>query len=540
MNSTFSPQEPQEPSPSPLIEALRHAQCYPHAVGPIRIIETHISWVLLTGAFAYKIKKPVNLGFLDFTTLKKRRHFCEEELRLNARLAPQIYIDVVPIVGTADSPRVGGGGEPIEYALRMREFPQEALAEQVLARGEMTSRHLDTLAEAIARFHSSASCASQADDFGTVENVLAPALENFAQIRALPGHAEFASLLQTIESWTRREHERSRETFTRRKQEGRVRECHGDLHLGNLVFLNGEAQAFDCIEFNPALRWIDVMNDVAFLFMDLQAQGRPDLACRYLNTYLEFGGDYGGLQVLRYYAVYRAMVRAKVALISASQTVEKPGTTSAGTSPFQRYLAVAERLTQPDKRFLLITHGFSGSGKTTLTQPLIESSGAIRVRSDVERKRLHGLAPAARSGSAIAEGLYRADATQATYQRLLDLAGIILATGHGVIVDATFLNRLQRDRFRALARDTGVPFIILDIRAGEALLRERILARGLRGGDASEADVTVLEHQLRTHEPLSSDELESVFACDASSPLERAALAQTWAPLLHRLSIAQG
>jgi uncharacterized protein len=534
------PRESQSSSPGRLVESLRNARCYPHAAGSIRIIETHISWVLLTGTFAYKIKKPVNLGFLDFSTLEKRRYFCEEELRLNARLAPAIYVDVVPIVGTLDSPRVGGDGEPIDYALRMREFPQEAMAEQVLARDEMTSRHMDTLAEAIARFHASASCASRKDDFGTADSVLAPALQNFPQIRALPGHAEFASALKTIESWTRREHERLRETFGRRKQDGRVRECHGDLHLGNLVFLNDQAQAFDCIEFNPALRWIDVMNDVAFLFMDLQAQGRPDLARRYLNTYLEFGGDYEGLQVLRYYAVYRAMVRAKVTLIRAGQTAGTPGTPATGTLPFQRYLAVAEGLTQPDKRFLLITHGFSGSGKTTLTQPLIESSGAIRIRSDVERKRLHGLAPAARSDSAIAEGLYRSDATQATYQRLLDLAGIILATGHGVIVDATFLHRSQRDLFCALARDTGVPFVILDFRADESLLRERIRSRSLKGEDASEADLDVLEHQLRTHEPLSSDELESVFVCDASWSLEQAALPQTWASLLQRLACASG
>jgi len=524
-------------SQSRLVEALHDPACYPHPVQPIRIIETHISIVVLTGPFAYKIKKPVDLGFLDFTTLEKRRLYCDEELRLNSRFAPEIYLDVVRICGTPQSPRIGGSGEIIEYAVRMREFPQEALADRVLARGELTPRQVDALSVGVARFHSDAPRSSEIDGFSTSEAVLAPALQNFAQIRMLPGQAGSMPVLEKVEAWTRREHARLREILAGRKREGLVRECHGDLHLGNIVILEGEPRAFDCIEFNPELRWIDVMNEVAFLVMDFQAAGRTDFARRFLNGYVEATGDYAGLRVLRYYCAYRAMVRAKVMLMRAGQQGCTPEDQVSATALFDRYLSVAPGCAQPFRSFVLITHGFSGSGKTTLSQPLIELTGAIRVRSDVERKRIHGLAAKARPGSGIAEGLYRPEATESTYGRLLDLAGIVVEAGHGVIVDATFLQRRQRDMFRALAARAGVPFLIVDFTASEEILRSRILARSEQGADASDADLAILEHQLGTHQPLQADENESVFACDASGPADRWQRSQTWAPLLQRLPL---
>ncbi len=522
---------------SGLVEALRNPACYPHPVQSIRILETHISFVVLTGTFAYKIKKAVNLGFLDFTTLEKRRFFCEEELRLNSRLAPEIYLDVVSINGTPEAARIGGAGEVIEYAVRMREFPQETLADRVLARGELTSRHIDALAALVGEFHLRTQCSGANDGYGAPDAILASAAQNFAQIRALPIQAAHLPVLDELEAWTRREHERLRGVFVQRKRERRVRECHGDLHLGNIVFLEDKPRLFDCIEFNPDLRWIDVMNEVAFLIMDLQAASRQEFARRFLNAYLESTGDYGGLHVLRYYLAYRALVRAKVMLMRACQHGCKPEDRASATALSRRYLGVAVSCSQASRGFVLITHGFSGSGKTTLSQPLLELSGAIRIRSDIERKRIHGLAPIERPGSGIAEGLYRPDATESTYRRLLDLARIIVEAGNGVIVDATFLQHRQRDRFRALAARAGIPFLIVDFTASEALLRERILARSERGDDASDADVAVLEYQLRTQEPLQTDELESVFAYDASGPAGRAERSQTWATLLQRLSL---
>lgn len=520
-----------------LVQALRDRACYPHPVGRISIIETHISFIVLTGTFAYKIKKSVDLGFLDFTTLEKRRFFCQEELRLNARLAPRIYLDVVPIGGTLDAPRVGDGAQAIEYAVKMLEFPQEALADRVLARGQLTSRHMDALAALVAQFHTRSHRSRESDGFGTPETILACVAQNFSQIRAVPDHAVHLQVLDDIETWTRQEHMRQRNVFAERKREGRVRECHGDLHLGNIVFLDGEPRAFDCIEFNPDLRWIDVMNEVAFLVMDLHAANRPDLGRRFLNTYLEFSGDYGGLRVLPYYFAYRAMVRGKIGLIRARQL--EPGSEGQGPSQesWRRYFELARSCARPRPGFVAITHGFSGSGKTTLSQSLVELTGAIRIRSDIERKRMHGIASTDQQEPGIAGGLYSADVTDSTYQRLLDLAGTILESGHGVIVDATFLKRRHRDLFCALATRARVPFSIVDFTVREEILRERIAARLEQGQDASDADLAVLEHQLATHEPLQAEELAFVFACDASRPAEDAQRSQAWIPLLQRLSL---
>ena len=441
-----------------LVQALRDPACYPHPVGRISMIETHISFIVLTGTFAYKIKKSVDLGFLDFTTLEKRRFFCQEEIRLNARFAPQIYLDVVSIGGTREVPKVGDDAGAFEYAVKMLEFPQEALADRVLARGGLTSRHMDLLAELVAEFHARSHRSRESDRYGTPEAILASVAQNFAQIGAVPDHAANLPVLDAIEAWTRQEHMHQLQVFEQRKRKGQVRECHGDLHLGNIVFLDGEPRAFDCIEFNPDLRWIDVMNEVAFLVMDFHAAYRPDFARRFLNTYLEFSGDYGGLRVLPYYFAYRAMVRGKIGLIRARQL--EPG--SEGSGPLQescrRYLELARSCASPGPGFLAITRGFSGSGKTTLSQPLVELTGAIRIRSDIERKRMHGSSLTDHREPAVASGLYYANVTDSTYQRLLDLAGTILESGHGVIVDATFLKRRHRDLFRALAANARVPF----------------------------------------------------------------------------------
>jgi len=523
-----------------LVQALRDPACYPHPVAGISMLETHISFIVLTGTFAYKIKKPVDFGFLDFTTLEKRRFFCQEELRLNARLAPQIYLQVVAIGGTREAPRVGDDAAAIEVAVKMLEFPQEALADRVLARGGLTSRHMDALAALVAQFHTRAACSRESDGYGTPQAIRAAAAQNFSQIRAVPAHAAHVQVLDDIEGWTRQEHGRRRNVFVQRKHDGRVRECHGDLHLGNIVLLDGEPLAFDCLEFNPDLRWIDVMSEVAFLVMDLHATERPDLGRRFLNTYLEHSGDYGGLRVLPYYFAYRAMVRAKIGVLRTRQLERGSEAEGPLLDSCRRYLELAGRCARPRPGFVAITHGFSGSGKTTLSQSLVELSGAIRIRSDIERKRMHDISSTNHREAGIAGGLYSADVTDSTYRRLLDLAGTVLESGYGVIVDATFLNRRHRDWFRALATRARVPFSIVDFRVREEILRSRIGVRLRQGQDASDADLGVLEHQLATHEPLQPDELAFAFAYDASRPAEDAQRLQPWTPLLQRLSPPPG
>ena len=494
-----------------LIRALTDSALYESCTG-VRVIETHISYVLLTGRFAYKIKKAVELGFLDFTTLAARHFYCERELELNRRLAPAIYLRVVAITGTIDRPRIGGDGPAIEYAVQMREFPQEGLLARVLERGDLNRAHIDTLASIVAAFHGSAAAAGSDSRFGSAATVFDLAIENFTEIDPLVEDDVDRRVVADLRRWTEREHALRARQFAERQRRGRVRECHGDLHLGNIALVDGNVTIFDCIEFNDAMRWSDVMADVGFLVMDLEDRGRPESAARFLNAYLERTGDYDGLQVLRFYIVYRAMVRAKVGYMRARQT-EDPETRQMTIAECRGYLQLARRCAEFATPRIVITHGLTGSGKTTGSEALVESMGAIRIRTDVERKRLHGLAPDARSGSGLHAGLYSAAETERTYARLAELTRIVVGAGYPAIVDGTFLRRRERDRFRDLAEQLGVPFSIADFVASPETLRARVEQRHATGSDASEADVHVLELQLKTAEPLTADERAAAAVC---------------------------
>ena len=493
-----------------LIRSLCDPACYDHAAGPVRHLETHISHLLLTGEFAYKVKKPLDLGFLDFSSLAKRLHACEEEVRLNRRLAPAIYLGVVPITGSPAAPRVNGAGEAFEYAVKMRQFAADATLDRLDAQGGMTAAMVETIATTIARFHLH-DCARAPDDsrWGTPEKVWQPMAENFEHVAPLLADPARRAQLDAVHAWSAAEHARLSPLLAARKRDGFVRECHGDLHLGNLAWVDDGLLVFDCLEFNPGLRWIDIQSEIAFCWMDLLQRGHPDWAWLLLNLWLEQTGDYAGLALLRFYAVYRAMVRTKVAVLRAGQTAGAGR--DAALAEAHTLLDLATALTQPRPLRLDITHGLSGSGKTTVTRARMQDPGAIRVRSDVERKRMAGLDALAKSGAGVGEALYAADATQRTYQRLAELAGQLLDAGWPVIVDATFTARWQRDLLRDTARRRKVEFRILDFPVAVATLRERIVQRARAGGDASEADLAVLQHQLDTEEPLGADEQTGII-----------------------------
>jgi aminoglycoside phosphotransferase family enzyme/predicted kinase len=500
-------------NPEDLIAALRDPACYPHPAEAVESIETHISWVFLAGEYAYKVKKPVDLGFLDFSTLEARRFYCEEELRLNRRTAPELYLGVVPIAAGSAGLRVGGTGEAIEYALKMRRFPQAALADSLARSGELHSGRIDAIAAAIAAFHAVIPAAPEGGAAGAPEHVVAPALANFEQIGKLDADPGDAARLERLRAWTESEGSRLREIFAARKREGLVRECHGDLHLRNIVFLEGRPVPFDCIEFNAELRWIDVMNEVAFLVMDLLEHRLQAHAWRLLNAYLEITGDYAGVRVLRYYLVYRAMVRAKIVCIRARQA----GAGGAADRQYRDYLGLAESLSVPGRPALVLMHGLAGSGKTTFAQAMLERLGAVRVRSDVERKRLHGLEPGARTHAGPYAGIYAPEATRLTYDRLKRAVRDIAESGSIAIVDAAFLWRAEREAFRALARGLELPFLIVSCRASKAALRRRVAQREAAGNDASEAGVAVLENQIATQEPLGAGELAHAALIDSES-----------------------
>lgn len=436
-------------------------------------IETHISWVLLTREFAFKIKKPVTLPFLDYGTLEQRRACCREELRLNRRFAPDLYLDVVELAG--------------EPAVKMRRFDEALRLDHVCAHCDLSGEHLARFARDLVAFQAQAAV-SPAPTFGVPAAILADALENFDELeRLLP---DAAARLAGLKAWTQNEFARHAADFARRKEGGRVREGHGDLHLGNLVLLDGRIVPFDGIEFNAGFRHIDVASEIAFTLLDLLDHGRPGLATWLLDAWLTASGDFDALAVLRFYLVYRALVRAKVAALQQNP--------QAATD----YLVLASRLAAPPAPTLTITCGPSGSGKTHASSRRLASADfldTVRIRSDVERKRLFGLAPEAASDGSI----YTRDANRRTYARLGELAAAAIAAGWSAIVDAAFLKRAERDAFRAQATRLGVPFALLAPRATPDEMARRIAARR---NDASEATLAVLERQLASYEAPADDE----------------------------------
>jgi aminoglycoside phosphotransferase family enzyme/predicted kinase len=497
-----------------LVEALLAREAYPHPVKEVRLVETHISWVLLTGNYAYKLKKPVSLGFLDFSTLAQRRHFCEEELRLNQRTAPQLYLDVVPITGSPAKPKVEGDGEPIEYAVKMAQFPDEARLDRVLESGALSVQALRDFGAHLAQLHAAAD-RHESRRYGSPALVAQRMLENVEQLETLLRPAERACFPPLLE-WTRAELAARREHLAERATADMVRECHGDLHLSNLVALAEGIVAFDCIEFDPALRWIDVIDDVAFLVMDLQVRGSDDLGYAFVDSYLAASGDYGGAQLFDLYRVHRSLVRAKVAGIARRAQEARRHEMQ---DKLERHLALAARYIAPRSPVLALMHGLTASGKSWLAEQLVPRLPALRLRSDVERKRLAGLTAQARSDSPVGGGLYDSAHDRAVYARLAELASPLLRAGHHVIVDAAFLRRNQRQDFYALARSAGARCIRIECNAPRRVLEQRIRARAT-APNVSEADEAVLDYQLTRRETASAAEDAVVIQIDTTGEVD--------------------
>lgn len=452
---------------------------------PVEMIETHISWVMLAGDFAYKLKKPVTFPFLDYGSVARRHFFCKEELRLNRRFSPALYIDVEALPGSE------------EWAVRMHRFDEASRLDHVCARGALSPEHITQLARTIDRFQTSAPLLPASADWARPEALIQQCLDNFSALGSFV--PEESILLSRLKEWTEETYGRQRERILMRRQNGRVREGHGDLHLANLVLLKGEIVPFDCIEFSEALRWIDVASEVAFTYVDLLAHQRPDLAGWFINEWLAFSGDYDAMFVLRFYALYRAMVRARVAAILGKK------------DEALIYLKLGAQLIEPDQLKLTITFGPSGSGKSFASRHLIfnnRSASLIRVRSDVERRRLLGGRADEGGHSPVNGGIFDSKSNSLTYAYLANRSDDLLKANWSVVVDATFLERKRRAVFQALADHRQATFSILACDAPLETLRSRIQSRR---GDASEATVDVLEEQLSKMERLESIELPYVL-----------------------------
>lgn len=499
-----------------LIQTLQNPQAYNHPTTHFKLLNTHSSWVILTGSYAYKIKKPVDFVFLDYSTLEKRRFYCEEEIRLNQPFAPELYLDVVSINGTLENPQINGTGPVLEYAVKMQEFPQESLFIDVLARHALTPELIDATAKLIADFHQHIPIAPKDSVYGTPDHVHAPVLQNFEQILSFLSESKDREQLARLQQWSEQQFQQHQKLLQDRKTKGFIRECHGDLHLRNIILFNGKPLLFDRIEFNNDFRWTDVMADIAFLAMDLDDNHQAAYARRIINSYLSYTGDYAGLAILPYYQAYRAIVRAKVSLFSLqpnSSDAEK----QALWQQYRKFMALAERYTQTTKPALLITHGFSGSGKSMVASALVEQLGAIQIRSDIERKKLFDLPATAKTNSELNQGIYDPHITQKIYDHLATLAQTIIHAGYTAVVDATFLKKSQRALFHNLAKNLHIPFVILDCQASHDQLKLWLQERANRHHEPSEAGIEVLTMQEESAEKLTPEEQTVSLTIDSAN-----------------------
>lgn len=504
--------------------ALQHPCSYRHPAGRIRRIETHISVIYLAGRFAYKIKKPVDLGFVDFTDAATRQHDCNEEVRLNRRLARRLYLGVAPIVRRGRIYKVGAQGTPVEHAVRMKRFDERELFPRLLTRGELGFAEIGQAAERLAAFHRASSSTPPRSTLGSA-TFLRTQMET-----VLTSLAREAGTLvpAAVRRWCETEAVRLAAHFEARRLGGFVRECHGDLHLDNIVRRGNDAVMFDCIEFSDALRWSDVASDLAFLMMDLQAHGRDDLASAFLNGWLQRTGDFGALPALRFYLVYRALVRALVEILKTRGTSATEGLARARV-----YVACATRMASAPQPYLLLCHGYSGSGKSVASEALAAHIGAIRLSSDTERKRQHLFAPPDRH--ALPAAAYSRKAIDSHYDVLLSIAHRMLEAGYPVLIDATFLKRRHRAPFIELACVFDVPVFLLDFHTTPRQLAERVRMRATEPGQSSDANAAVLVRQLANEEPLTPDEAALTIAFDTDVPLGVFQQAPYWKPLLNRL-----
>ena len=500
-----------------LIQQMMQAGFYPHPVTePIQLIQTHVSYVFLTGDYAYKVKKPVNFGFLDFSTLEQRQHFCLEELRMNQPIAPEIYLEVLSIVEIDGKLVLGDAGQAVEYALKMCQFPQEALFITMFEQGQLTETHMEDLGRIVAQFHAKAETNDYIRRFGEVSKIREAFDENYQQTEKYIGRPQTQQQYEETKNFSDAFFAQQQKLLATRRENNRIRECHGDLHLRNICFWHDKIQLFDRIEFNEPFRFVDVMYDVAFTVMDLEARGRKDLGNAFLNTYIEQTGDWEGLQVLPLYLSRQAYVRAKV----TSFLLDDPGVPQDAKQEAAKvasdYYRQAWEYTKTNQGQLILMSGLSGSGKSTVARHLARRLGAIHLRSDAIRKHLAGISLEQKGE----DELYTSEMSQKTYGRLLELGIMLASQGLPVILDAKYDRMALRQEAIAQANTHNLPIKIIQCTAGEEILRDRLSSRT---GDVSDATADLLTQQLATTEPFTEAEQPLVTSIDTT---------QDWASLL--------
>jgi aminoglycoside phosphotransferase family enzyme/predicted kinase len=499
-----------------LLDDLRRPEAYPARPSAVTQITTHISWVFLTDREVWKLKRPVDYGFVDYTTLQQRLRCCEDEVRLNRRLAPDVYLGVVPVRLGPKGHWFGPEGDIVDYAVHMRRLADDRSLAALLRHGELTDEHIRRLAARLARFFKTA---LPAPDAGAVEAIRRNVTENFDQVNPFVGRLLSHEVFDAVRDWQLGTLARESARFDDRVRRGRIRDGHGDLRLEHVYFENGEPIVIDCVEFNSRLRSGDAAGDVAFLAMELAAQSRDDLAERFLADFaLEFD-DHDLYGVIDFYASYRAWVRGKVAALLAADP-STPGEKAARKAAEARSLFALARSYaggRPGGPPLIAIGGLIGSGKSTLAEGLGRAVAVPVVSSDRIRKSLAGIGPTER---APAEA-YSTAFSMRTFDEVFRRAAVVLSSGRGVIVDATFRERAHRLRARSLARRYGRRFRFVEAAADEATLRERLRARAA-GPSISDAGESLLERVRAEFEPVTELDPGEHIRADTTGPRDAA------------------
>jgi uncharacterized protein len=501
------------PTGRPLVEALLRVEAYPPpAPARVDLVVTHISWVFLTDHDVWKVKRPVDYGFLDYTTLERRRHFCHEEVRLNRRLAPDVYLGVVPVRRGPDGPTLTGDGPVIDHAVHMRRLSDAGSADALLRAGALTHDHLWRVAATLARFYAAAPATPA---YGTADVIRANVTENFDQVRPFVGRFLSRTTLDAVRDWQLGFLDRHADRLQARVDAGRVRDGHGDLRLEHVYFEGPDPLVLDGIEFNERFRMGDVASDAGFLAMELDARGRPDLAASFLGRFALEANDYDLYGVVDFYVSYRAWVRAKVAAFLAADPSTPPDKAGRKAGEARQLFALAERRAHAPTAAgpVVAVGGIIGTGKTVMAEALAQALALPVVASDRTRKWLAGVEATERAP----EAAYAADFSRRTFDEVFRRAGVVLRSGRGVILDATFRDRDLRRRARELAGRYGCRFLFVETTCDDATLRER-LRRRAAGPSVSDATESLLARVRTEFEPVTELPPAEHLVVDTTGP----------------------
>jgi aminoglycoside phosphotransferase family enzyme/predicted kinase len=522
--------------PSEVIRGLLRPDAYTHAVDSIELKETHGAWVLLAGPYAYKLKKPVNYGFFDYSTRERRDADAEAEARLNRRLAPSTYLGLVDVVERDGRIYVGGDGRVLERAVWMRRLPQEGMLAELLAHGAASSQFLRRIADMVAEFHRRVPTGPGVDEFGKRSNLEANWRENFAQVAPYVGVSLSSPQLEAIRRYVEVVLRDGVALLDRRVAEGRIRDGHGDLHAGSICLVGGEIVIFDCIQFSARYRCADVAAEVAFLAMDLDHVGRADLSWAFVDEYVRRSGDEELPQLLGFYKCYRAFVRGKVLSLRLGQghlsNDERQELTRQARAYFDLAAVYAAGSPRP---YVLVVSGLPASGKTTLAHELASRLGLVSLSTDIFRKRRAGMRPTDRGTATFEAGLYEADITRSTYAALRREAAKWLRRGVSVVLDGTFGAPRERELARRLALRNGAGFLVVVTQCDESTARRRIEDRQTDPANVSDATWDVYQRMRRAYvapSELSADEM----LVDESGGSDAEAVCARVVNLLHQSS----